>query len=103
MIAAMSGVSFQVRFDLSRPALDDAANQASAGNLSPSNTLQLGLFYGELSTCDAGRACFYLGHTGSDAYYFVQLPEGVRSANDLDSTWSHMDGRWWLNVVTTSR
>jgi hypothetical protein len=102
-VVAVSGISFQARFELSRSALDEAASRADAGRLTPWNPMQLGLFSGELSACDTGGACFYMGDSGYDAYYFIQLPDGVQPANDDFSTWSHLGGRWWLEVVVTSR
>jgi hypothetical protein len=100
---AVSGASFTLRFELSRPALDGAANQARAGDLSPSRQVQLGLFSGELETRDPGNVAFFVGLSWTDAYYFVQLPDGTRPVSDEDSTWSHIGGHWWLNDVVTSR
>jgi hypothetical protein len=100
---AVSGAPFMVRFELSRTALDDAASRARAGNLSPRSDAHLGLFSGHLSAIDPDGVSFYLGDTGSDAYYFVQLPEGTQPASTWRSTWTHLGGRWWLNVEVTSR
>ncbi len=103
LVLAVSGAPFLIRFELSKPALDEAARQSVAGRLEPGAPVSLGLFQGMVEANTDGSVGFYLGSTGNDAISLEQLADGARPANDEFTVWQHMDGRWWLLTVVTSR
>jgi hypothetical protein len=97
---SVSSLPFLVRFELSRPTLDDAARRVQAGQVEPNRSVSLGLF-GERQpqTSEAGYLEFYLGESGllfGDDWYLVLIPEGTQPPEVACYDWQHVDGPWWL-------
>jgi hypothetical protein len=101
LLFSVSGVPFLVRFELSRPAIEDAARRAQAGEVEPNQGVNLGLFGDKrVRVGDDGYLEFYLGRDAGwflgDDWYLVWIPAGTEPPDALCTSWEHVDGPWWL-------
>jgi hypothetical protein len=101
LLFSVSGVPFLVRFELSRPAIEDAARRVQAGEVEPNQEVSLGLFGDRrVRVLDDGYLEFYLGRDAGwflgDDWYLVWIPAGTKPPDALCTSWEHVDGPWWL-------
>jgi hypothetical protein len=100
LLFPVSSIPLLVRFELSRPAIEDAARRVQAGEVRPNQEVSLGLFgEGSVRLGDDGSLEFYLGRDagfGGDDYYLVWVPAGAQPPADMCFTWEHIERQGWL-------
>jgi hypothetical protein len=102
--AAVSPLPLRASFELSRAALESAAERVHSGQLQAGARVTLGLWRVMVEDpVDSSDASFYLGSNLSEFIGIAEFPVGISPANDDYFTWQRIDGRWWLWREVMSR
>ena len=95
--AALSPLPLRVGFELSRGALESAADRVHTGQLHAGDRVGLGLWNARIEDpVGSSDASFYLGSATNEFIGIAEFPAGVTPADADYVTWQQVDGRWWL-------
>ena len=103
-LAFAVSVPFQIRVELSRPAMDDTARRIESRELRPGDTANLGLFGNRSAQIsDEGFVEFDFGESEDlvtkSWLSLVWIPPGTADPVDGGCVyWTHFDGRWWMRA-----
>jgi hypothetical protein len=104
LAAMVSPLPLRANFELSRGALESAADRVGSGELHAGDRVTLGLWSARVEDpINTSDASFYLGSNLSEFVGIAEFPAGVSPANDEYFSWERIDGRWWLWREVMSR